>query len=150
MIFFAKIAHQIHRIRELYCRSFKLLPTKMWNFVFFARRQIAGACLFVCLLFFSQGSSYRPSGPRMLQEKTDHGCVYIRFFFVFFFGFFSRGDRVDLRISLRIGLRISQEGLFKRKLKVLVPFVSDHKIGGHKGPLQLTFSPQNHYIKILR
>ena len=39
----------------------------MWNFVFFARRQITGACLFVVVFFF-QGSSYRPSGPRMSQE----------------------------------------------------------------------------------
>ena len=43
----------------------------MWNFVFFARRQITSACLFVCffvVVFFSQGSSYRPSGPKMSQE----------------------------------------------------------------------------------
>ena len=64
-----KSHHQIQRIREPYCWSFKLLSTKMWNFVFFARRQISGACLFVCL-FFSQGSSYRPSGPRMSQEGS--------------------------------------------------------------------------------
>ncbi|XP_065575980.1 uncharacterized protein LOC136037275 [Artemia franciscana] len=32
--------HRIQRIREPYLRSFKLLSTKMWNFVFFARRSI--------------------------------------------------------------------------------------------------------------
>ena len=47
-----KSHHQIKRIRKPYCRSFKLLSTKMWNFVFFARRQITDACLFVCLFFF--------------------------------------------------------------------------------------------------
>ena len=41
----------------------------MWNLVFFARRLITDACLFVCL-FFSQGSSYRTSGPRMSQEGS--------------------------------------------------------------------------------
>ena len=57
-------------------RSFKLLSTKMWNFVFFARRQITGACLFVLFFFFlfffsfPQGSTYRPSGPRMSQEGS--------------------------------------------------------------------------------
>ena len=40
------------RIREPYCRSFKLLSTKMWDFVFYARRQIMGECLFV---FFPRG-----------------------------------------------------------------------------------------------
>ena len=84
--------HQIQRIREPYCRGFKLLSTKMWNFVFFGRRQITGACLFV--FSFSQGSSHRPSCPRILQE-----------------------------------------GSFLRKWKVLVPFLSDQKIGGHLGPL---------------
>ena len=33
--------------------SFKLLSTKMWNFIFFARRHITDACLFVC--FFPPG-----------------------------------------------------------------------------------------------
>ena len=44
---------------------------KMWNFVFFVRRQITDACLFVffCCFFF-QGWSYRPSGPRMLREGS--------------------------------------------------------------------------------
>ena len=46
-----KAHHQIQRMREVYSRSFKLLFTKMWNFVFFATRQITGACLFVCLFF---------------------------------------------------------------------------------------------------
>jgi len=51
-----KSHHQIQRIREPYCGSFKLLSTKMWNFTFFARRQITDACLFVFLLFiFSPG-----------------------------------------------------------------------------------------------
>ena len=27
-------------------------------------------CVFICLFFFSQGSSYRPSGPRMSQEGS--------------------------------------------------------------------------------
>ena len=68
-----KSHHQIQRIREPYCRSFKLLSRKMWNFVFFARRQITDACLFVCLFvfcFFPQGWSYRPSGPRILREDS--------------------------------------------------------------------------------
>ena len=49
----------------------------MWNFVFFARRQITDACLFVgffCFFFFCffffQGWSYRPNGARMLQEGS--------------------------------------------------------------------------------
>ena len=93
--------HRIQRIREHYCKNFKLLSTKKWNFVFFARRQITGSCLFVCLFFF-QGSSYRPSGPRM-----------------------------------------SQEGSFERKWKVLVPFLSDQKIGGHLDPLPRSFFPKS-------
>ena len=41
----------------------------MWNFVFFTRRQITDACLFVFFFFvfffsFSQGWSYRPSCPQ--------------------------------------------------------------------------------------
>ena len=44
--------YQIQRIRGPYCRRFKLLSTKMWNFAFFARRQITDACLFVFFLFF--------------------------------------------------------------------------------------------------
>ena len=47
-----KSQHQIQRIRQPSCRCFKLLSTKMWNFVFFARRQITDACLFV--VFFSR------------------------------------------------------------------------------------------------
>ena len=89
----------------------------MWNFVFFATRQITGACLFVCFFFlfflcmfiylffsfsFSHGSSYRPSGPRM-----------------------------------------SQEGSFWCKWKVLVPFLSDQIIGGHLGPLTRSFFPNS-------
>ena len=53
--------HQIQRIREPYCTSFKLLSTKMWNFVFFARRQDIGSvfiCLFFC--FFSRGDRIDP------------------------------------------------------------------------------------------
>jgi len=49
-----KSHHQIQQIREPYGRSFKLLSTKMWNFVLFATRQIMDACLFV-FCFFSQG-----------------------------------------------------------------------------------------------
>ena len=42
-----KSYRQIQRIREPHCRSFKLLSTKMWHFVFFVRRQLTHACLFV-------------------------------------------------------------------------------------------------------
>ena len=58
--------NRIQRIREPLGKNFKLLPTKMWNFMFFTRRQITGACLF----FFPQGSSCRPSGPRMSREGS--------------------------------------------------------------------------------
>jgi len=58
-----KLRHRIWCIRELYSKNFKLLSTKMWNFVFFARRKIRGA-------FFFKGSSYRPNGPRMSQEGS--------------------------------------------------------------------------------
>ena len=67
----------------------------MWNFTFFARRQIPDTCLFI---YFSQGWSYRIS--------------------------------------------MSREGSFQRKLKVLVPFLSDQKIGGHLGPLPRSFFPK--------
>ena len=46
-----KSHHRIQRIREPYRKIFNLLSAKMWNFVFFARRQITGACLFLCLFF---------------------------------------------------------------------------------------------------
>ena len=39
----------------------------MWNFAFFARRQITDACLF---FFFSQGWSYRLTGPTMSQKGS--------------------------------------------------------------------------------
>ena len=36
----------IQRIREPHSTSFKLLSKKMWNFVYFATRQITDACFF--------------------------------------------------------------------------------------------------------
>ena len=62
--------HRIQRIREPYRRSFKLLSTKMWNFVFFARRSITGACLFVFPFCFFSEVFYRPSGPSLSWEVS--------------------------------------------------------------------------------
>ena len=55
-----KSEHQIQRIWEPFCRSFKLLYTKIWNSAFFARRNVIDACLFAfhfCLFCFSKGWS---------------------------------------------------------------------------------------------
>ena len=41
------------------------------------------------------------------------------------------------------GARISREGSIERKLKVLVPFLSDQKIGGLLGPLPRSFYPKS-------
>ena len=71
-----KSHHQIQRIREPYCRSFRLLSRKMWNLVFFARRQITNVCLFVCLFFvfffLSPGLivSNEWSGPTITQKSS--------------------------------------------------------------------------------
>jgi len=48
-----KSHHRIQIIRKPDYGIFNLLSTKMWNFVFFARRPITGACSFVCLFVFS-------------------------------------------------------------------------------------------------
>jgi hypothetical protein len=106
-----KSHHQIQPIRKPYYRSFKLLSAKMWNFVFFPRRKITNACLFICLfvLFFPQGWSYRSSSPRILWE-----------------------------------------GSFKRKLKVLVPFLSDQKIWRATWPPPTLIFSRSHPIKISR
>ena len=45
------------------------------------------------------------------------------------------------------GPRILLEGSFKRKLKVLVPFLGDQKDWRAIGPLPRSFSPQKHPIK---
>ena len=70
----------------------------MWNFVFFARRQITGACLFIYFFFsFPQGSSYQPSGPRMshllfnIFNQAQEGRL--------------RKEQTDLRISGSIRIR---------------------------------------------
>ena len=53
----------------------------MWNFLFFARRQITGACLFVCL-FFSQGVilstqlSYNVARGLILTEMKSSSALF--------------------------------------------------------------------------
>ena len=82
------------------------------EFCIFCQKKITDACLFVFFFSsssFSQGWSYRPSGPRILRE-----------------------------------------GSFERKQKVLVPFLSDKKVGGHLGPLPPSFFYQSSRIKIMR
>ena len=62
--------------------------------------------------------------------------------------FFSRGNFID-----RVVLEYREWTHLKWKLKILVPFVSDQKIGGQLGPLPRSFSPkspdQNFEIAIL-
>ena len=50
--------HPIQGIREPYCRSFKLLSTKMWNFIFLARKEDHG-CVFI-YFFFPRGDRIDP------------------------------------------------------------------------------------------
>ena len=61
--------------------------------------------------------------------------VYLLFFFLFFFpqGWLYQPS----------GPRMSQEDSFWRKLKVLVPYLSDQKIGGHLSPL-----PRSYFLKV--
>ena len=47
-----KSHRHIQFIIEPYCRSFKLLYTKIWNFAFFVRRKVTDAYY---LLFFLKG-----------------------------------------------------------------------------------------------
>ena len=44
-----KLHCQIQRIKEPYCKDFKLLSAKMWNFLIFPRRnmRVAYICFFV-------------------------------------------------------------------------------------------------------
>ena len=63
-------------------------------------------------------------------QKIDHGCVFI-------LSFFFQGWSYRLSDSKK-----SWKGSFCRKLKVLVPFLSYQKIGGHLGPLPRSFSPK--------
>jgi hypothetical protein len=70
-----------------------------------------------------------------LQEEKSRMCVCF-----FFHGWSYRSS----------GHIISREGSFERKLKVLVPFLSDQKIGRKIGPLPRLFVSQSYPINILR
>ena len=68
----------------------------------------------------------------LLPEERLRMCVY----FILLF-FFPRGDRIK-----KSGPKILGDGSFERKLKVLVPFLSDQKNGGQLGPLPRSFFPK--------
>ena len=65
-----------------------------------------------------------------LCQKTDHGCVFIVFFF-------SRGHRID-QVVLECCKRAHSDGMKSSSALFKIP-----KIGGHLGPLPRSFFSQS-------
>ena len=98
-----------------------------------------------CLILENRGKnllkvieSYRKSHHQIQSIKKPCWGSFKLLSTIYFFSFFFHGW--SYRIS---GPRMSREGSFWRKLKVLVPSLSDRKIGGRLGPLSRPFPPNS-------